>query len=131
GLPNNQQYTTARDMAILGIALREHFPKHYSYFSTRSFTLGKARYGNHNRLLGRVKGVDGIKTGYIRASGFNLVSSVRDNGRSIVAVVMGGQSGRSRDDHMAALIREHLPRASRRDSGPVVASRKLTPGTTA
>ena len=123
GLPNAQQHTTARDMAILGIALREHFPRHYSYFSTRSFTLGKQRFGNHNRLLGRVQGVDGIKTGYIRASGFNLVSSVQDNGRSIVAVVMGGQSGRSRDDHMAALIREHLPKASRSGGGNLVAGR--------
>ena len=63
-------------MAILGIALREHFPQYYAYFSTRSFNYGKQRMANHNRLLGRVKGVDGIKTGYTRASGFNLVSSV-------------------------------------------------------
>ena len=128
GLPDNAQYTTARDMAILGIALREHFPRHYSYFSTRSFQLGKARYGNHNRLLGRIEGVDGIKTGYIRASGFNLVSSVKTNGRSIVGVVMGGKTGRSRDDHMAALIREYLPKASRGNGGDLIASRQLTPG---
>jgi D-alanyl-D-alanine carboxypeptidase len=121
GLPNSAQKTTARDMAILGIALREHFPQHYSYFSTRSATIAGNRYGNHNRLLGRIEGVDGIKTGYIRASGFNLVSSVQSNGRSIVAVVMGGQTGRSRDDHMAALIREHLPRASRGGGGPLLA----------
>ena len=76
GLPNGAQHTTARDMATLGIALREHFPQYYDYFSTRSFTYGKRRMANHNRLLGRVKGVDGIKTGYTRASGFNLVSSV-------------------------------------------------------
>ena len=131
GLPNTQQYTSARDMAILGVALREHFPRRYDYFSTRSFAYGKQRITTHNRLLGRVKGVDGIKTGYTRASGFNLVTSVQSDGRSVVAVVMGGQSGRSRDDHMAALIREHLPRASRKDAGPLVASRKLTPGATA
>jgi len=129
GLPNPQQYTSARDMAILGVALREHFPRRYDYFATRSFAYGKQRINTHNRLLGRVKGVDGIKTGYTRASGFNLVTSVQSDGRSIVAVVMGGKSGRSRDDHMAALIREHLPRASRKDAGPLVASRKLTPGT--
>ncbi|MBE0693661.1 MAG: D-alanyl-D-alanine carboxypeptidase, partial [Aquamicrobium sp.] len=128
GLPNAQQYTTARDMAILGVALREHFPRRYDYFATRSFAYGKQRISTHNRLLGRIEGVDGIKTGYTRASGFNLVTSVRSNGRSVVAVVMGGQSGKSRDDHMAALIREHLPRASRKDNGPLVASRKLTPG---
>ena len=128
GLPNTQQFTTARDMAILGVALREHFPQHYSYFSTRSFKLGKNRISTHNRLLGRVEGVDGIKTGYTRASGFNLVSSVQSNGRSIVAVVMGGQSGRSRDDHMAALIRDYLPKASRKGGGDLLAARKPVPG---
>lgn len=123
GLPNDQQVTTARDMAVLGYAIREHFPQHYGYFDTRSFTFGKQRFGNHNRLLGRVTGVDGIKTGYIRASGFNLVTSVRTGGRSLVAVVMGGQSGASRDAHMAELVREHLPRASRNRSNPMLVAR--------
>ncbi|NMG41243.1 D-alanyl-D-alanine carboxypeptidase [Chelativorans sp. ZYF759] len=122
GLPNNRQVTTARDMAILGLAVREHFPDLYPYFSTRQFNFAGQTIGNHNRLLGRVTGVDGIKTGFIRASGFNLVTSVRTGGRSIVAVVMGGQSGASRDNHMAALIQEHLPRAStNRPSQPLVA----------
>ena len=124
GLPNSEQYTTARDMAILGVALREHFPQYYDYFSTRSFKYGKQTITTHNRMFGRVKGVDGIKTGYIRASGFNLVTSVQDNGRSVVAVVMGGQSARSRDNHMAELLREHLPRASRGGGGNLLASRK-------
>ncbi len=93
GLTASGQTTTARDMATLGIALREHFPRRYSYFQTRLFTFGNRRYGNHNKLLGRVRGVDGIKTGYTNASGFNLVSSVQHNGRSIVAVVMGGRTG--------------------------------------
>jgi len=122
GLPNPQQHSTARDLATLGIALREHFPQYYSYFSTRSFQYGKQRLNNHNRLLGRVKGVDGIKTGYTRASGFNLVSSVQDGNRSIVAVVMGGKSGASRDNHMAQLIKTWLPKASnRRGGGDLVA----------
>lgn len=121
GLPNNAQFTTARDMATLGIALREHFPQYYSYFSIRSFQYGKQRIANHNRLLGRVRGVDGIKTGYTRASGFNLVSSVADGDRRIVAVVMGGQSGSARDQHMANLIAEYLPKASGRKGGPLVA----------
>jgi D-alanyl-D-alanine carboxypeptidase len=128
GLPDPNQVTTARDMAILGIALREHFPHHYSYFSTRSFTFGKTRMGNHNKLLGRVKGVDGIKTGYTRASGFNLVSSVRVDGRNVVAVVMGGRTGASRDAQMTDLIRRYLPKASRRSTGPIVAARKLSRG---
>ncbi len=117
GLPNPAQRSTARDMATLGIALREHFPQYYDYFSTRSFQYGKQRLANHNRLLGRIKGVDGIKTGYIRASGFNLVSSVSDGNRRIVAVVMGGQTARSRDDHMAQLIKTWLPKASPRKGG--------------
>ena len=121
GLPDTAQYSTARDMAILGIALREHFPQYYDYFSTRSFSYGKQRMANHNRLLGRVKGVDGIKTGYTRASGFNLVSSVSTGGKKVVAVVMGGQTGRSRDNHMAELIRKYLPKASGRDGGDLVA----------
>ena len=122
GLPNAAQHSTARDMATLGIALREHFPQYYSYFSTRSFKYGKQRLANHNRLLGRIKGVDGIKTGYTRASGFNLVSSVSDGNRRIVAVVMGGQTAKSRDKHMAELIRTWLPKASvKRGSGDLVA----------
>ncbi|MCT7375658.1 D-alanyl-D-alanine carboxypeptidase [Chelativorans salis] len=112
GLPNSAQKTTARDMARLGIALREHFPQYYSYFSTRSFTYGGRRINTHNNLLGRVTGVDGIKTGYIRASGFNLVSSVSTGGKSIVAVVMGGRTARSRDAHMVNLIQRTLPKAS-------------------
>ena len=121
GLPNPAQHSTARDMATLGIALREHFPQYYGYFSTRSFTWGKQRLANHNRLLGRVKGVDGIKTGYTRASGFNLVSSVSDGNRRIVAVVMGGTSGAARDNQMAALIKTYLPKASPRGGGNLVA----------
>jgi D-alanyl-D-alanine carboxypeptidase len=122
GLPNPAQHTTARDMATLGVALHEHFPQYYDYFSTRSFSYGKQRLANHNRLLGRIKGVDGIKTGYTRASGFNLASSVSDGNRRIVAVVLGGRTGKSRDDHMAELIRTWLPKAStRRGGGDLVA----------
>ncbi|WP_245410664.1 D-alanyl-D-alanine carboxypeptidase [Notoacmeibacter marinus] len=121
GLPDGKQVTTARDMARLGIALREHFPEYYDYFSARSFSYRKTRYGNHNKLLGRVRGVDGIKTGYTRASGFNLVSSVRTDGRSIVAVVMGGRTGASRNAQMKKLIAEYLPKASRRGAGNLIA----------
>jgi D-alanyl-D-alanine carboxypeptidase len=112
GLPNPSQVTTARDMATLGIALRQNFPQYYGYFSTRSFTYGRSRMGNHNKLLGRVAGVDGIKTGYTRASGFNLVTSVKQGNRLVVAVVMGGKTGRARDQHMAALVKKYAPKAS-------------------
>ena len=121
GLPNSRQYTTAKDMALLGIALREHYPHYYKYFSARSFKFGKHSYRNHNRLLGQIRGYDGVKTGYTRASGFNLVSSVEDKGRSIVAVVLGGRTGKSRNAQMAKLIREHLPKASRGRDRIVVA----------
>jgi len=100
-------------MATLGRALRDHFPQYYGYFSTRSFAWQGSRIPNHNRLLGRVSGVDGIKTGYTRASGFNLVSSVDRNGRMIVAVVLGGASGKARDQRMAGLIDAYLSQASR------------------
>jgi len=126
GLPDPAQKTTARDMAILGMSLREHFPKYYSYFSTRSFAFGRTRMSNHNKLLGRVKGVDGIKTGYTRASGFNLVSSVKSGDRKIVAVVMGGASGRSRDAEMERLIATYMPKARSSGGGnPLIAARTI------
>jgi D-alanyl-D-alanine carboxypeptidase len=121
GLPASGQLTTARDMARLGVALREHFPQYYGYFATRVFTYGKARMGNHNRLLGVVKGMDGIKTGYTRASGFNLVSSVERDGRSIVAVVLGGKSGKSRNEQMRTIIDKHIGKASRGGDKLIVA----------
>ena len=104
GLPNTEQYTTAMDMAMLGIALRKNFPEYYSYFKLRTFSYNGRTYKSHNRVLDRFNGADGIKTGYINASGFNLVSSVKKDGRNIVAVVMGGRSGRSRDDDMVRLL---------------------------
>ncbi len=117
GLPNTAQMTTARDQARLGIALRQHFPQYYGYFSTRSFKFGKQVIGNHNRLLGNVRGVDGIKTGYTRAAGFNLATSAEADGRSIVAVVLGGKSGGSRDTTMRKLVAAYLPKASGSRSG--------------
>ena len=125
GLPDGAQKTTARDMATLGIALREHYPKYYSYFSTRSFAFGKSRMANHNRLLGQVAGVDGIKSGYTRASGFNLVTSVKSGDRKLVAVVMGGTSGAERNNTMKKLIATYLPKASTRSGGALVATRKI------
>lgn len=113
GLPNSAQITTARDMATLGRALQDHFPKHYKFFATRSFKFKGKTYSNHNRLLGRVDGVDGIKTGFTRASGFNLVSSVKSRGRHVVAVVIGGDTGKARDRRMTSLIKKYLPKATK------------------
>ena len=112
GLPNPGQVTTARDMATLGRALRDRFPLHYGYFSTRSFVWRGREIGSHNRLLGRVDGVDGIKTGYTRASGYNLVTSLKDDKRYVVGVVMGGRTGAARDAQMEGLLEQYLPRAT-------------------
>ena len=127
GLPNTAQMTTARDQARLGMALRQHFPQYYGYFSTRSFKFGKQTIGNHNRLLGSVDGVDGIKTGYIRAAGFNLVTSAQRDGRSIVGVVMGGRSGASRDAQMRKLVGEYFPKASRGGKAALIAQTPSAP----
>ncbi len=125
GLPNTAQMTTARDQARLGIALRQHFPQYYGYFSTRSFSFGKQTIGNHNRLLGAVRGVDGIKTGYTGAAGYNLATSAQADGRSIVAVILGASSGARRNAQMTALVKRYLPEASTgRSSGDLVAKVK-------
>src|SRR5271156_4684381 len=100
GLPNDEQITTARDLTVLARATEERFPKYFHYFSTHEFDYAGEIIGNHNHLLGRVDGVDGIKTGYTRASGFNLLTSVHRDGRSLVAVVMGGRTSGARDRMM-------------------------------
>ena len=127
GLPDSAQVTTARDQAILGRAIQERFPRYYRYFSTRSFTFRGQRIGNHNRLLGRVEGVDGIKTGYIRASGFNLVTSVKRDGRHVVAVVLGGASAGARDARMHQLLAQHVDKASTKRTAPMIAEARDTP----
>ncbi len=124
GLPNDDQITTARDQALLGRAIQERFPQYYKYFSTRSFTYHGEAMGNHNHLLGSVEGVDGIKTGFTRASGFNLVTSVHRDGRFIVAVVLGGHSSFERDAHMRELISTHIKEASLRHTAPALAERQ-------
>jgi D-alanyl-D-alanine carboxypeptidase len=130
GLPDNDQVTTARDQSILGRAIQERFPKYYKYFSTRSFTFRGQSISNHNHLLGRVDGVDGIKTGYIGASGFNLVTSVHRGNRYLVAVVMGGSSAGSRDAKMRDLISDKIAQASTSRTAPMVAEGGAPSGAT-
>ncbi|QRE74560.1 D-alanyl-D-alanine carboxypeptidase [Methylobacterium aquaticum] len=122
GLPDADQITTARDLTILARAIQERFPRYYRYFQTRSFAFKGRVIGNHNHLVGRVEGVDGIKTGYTRDSGFNLMTSARIGERHIVAVVLGGKSGASRDVIMTKLVRANLPiaYAGARTAPPVV-----------
>jgi D-alanyl-D-alanine carboxypeptidase len=118
GLPDNGQVTTARDMALLGAALRRDFPQYFPLFTTKEFIYQGRRYGSHNRVVGRLKGVDGIKTGYINASGFNLVSSFKQDGFNIVGVVMGGNTAAERDNRMVALLqRTHQKLLAERKTG--------------
>ncbi|RWO47958.1 MAG: D-alanyl-D-alanine carboxypeptidase [Mesorhizobium sp.] len=108
GLPDGGQMTTARDMAVLGMALRQRFPQQFHYFSESDFMFRGRLVRGHNDMLGRVRGVDGIKTGYIRASGFNIVTSYNADGRNLIVVVMGADSARQRNDHVEALIQRSL-----------------------
>ena len=121
GLPNDEQITTAHDLTILGRSLEERFPRYFRYFSTAQFDFDGEIIGNHNHLLGRVDGVDGIKTGYTRASGFNLLTSVHRDGRSLIAVVMGGRSAAGRDRIMENLIADHIAEASTAHTATAVA----------
>jgi D-alanyl-D-alanine carboxypeptidase len=121
GLPDPEQVTTARDMLTLAMRMQDDFPDHYRLFSTRSFTFGGTTYRTHNALLGRFPGVDGIKTGYTRASGFNLVSSYHAGGKHVVAAVFGGVSAGLRDAHMRMLLARAIDTASTertRKAGP-------------
>jgi len=104
GLPHRAQLSTAKDMSILARALLRDFPEYYHYFSTPSFTFDGVTHSNHNRLLKTYPGADGFKTGYIRASGFNLVASATRDGRRIIGVVFGGRSSSHRNRHMAKLL---------------------------
>jgi D-alanyl-D-alanine carboxypeptidase len=126
GLPDDDQVTTARDQATLGRAIQERFPRYYRYFSTASFTFRGHAIKNHNHLIGSVEGVDGIKTGYTRASGFNLVTSMRRGNRHLVGVVLGGRSGGSRDNIMRNLLAENLDKAATRHTVAAVTERNTT-----
>jgi len=117
GLPDTRQQTTARDIATLSQALLEDYPQFYGYFQTPSIKWGRVYAKNHNNLLGKVEGVDGIKTGYTRASGFNLATSVMRNGHRLIAVVMGGETALSRDNQMRFLIEQSFASLESRASG--------------
>jgi D-alanyl-D-alanine carboxypeptidase len=120
GLPNDEQFTTARDQATLGRAIFERFPSYYRYFSTRSFDFRGKSIRNHNHLLGQVEGVDGIKTGYVNASGFNIVTSAARAGKRVIAVVFGGRTARARDAKVTSLIESNINGASPKRTVPPV-----------
>ncbi len=121
GLPDDQQITTARDQATLGRAIQDRFPNYYRYFATRTFDYRGNSIRNHNHLLGTVDGVDGIKTGYIHESGFNIVTSVRRANHHIIAVVFGGRTADARDARVRGLIESNVNVAAvKRTAPPVV-----------
>lgn len=120
GLPNRRQLSTARDMAVLANRLVQDFPQQYRYFSRQRYTFRGKEFKNHNTLLRTYPGTDGIKTGYIRASGFNLAASVTRNGRRLIGVVFGGRTAKSRDRHMAKLLERAFNKVSVAATKPTV-----------
>ncbi len=119
GLPNNEQITTAYDLAILGRDIQARFPRYYRYFSLHEVAYRGQRIHNHNHLMDRVEGMDGIKTGYTAASGFNLLSSVKRDGHYLITVVMGGRSAHARDAYMENLIEAQIDSAGGRGATQV------------
>jgi len=111
GLPNPRQITTAKDQATLGLRLMRDFPQYYPYFRLTSFSFQGRDIRGHNRLVSKFQGTDGIKTGYINASGFNLVSSVRRGDRRLVGVVLGGRTAARRDAYMMQMLTNAFPKA--------------------
>jgi len=121
GLPDDDQISTARDQALLGRAIQDRFPRYYKYFSTQAFEFRGETIRGHDHLLSEVEGVDGIKTGFTRASGFNLLTSLHRDGRYLVAVVMGGTTASERDARMRELLADHIKEAALRRTAPMIA----------
>ena len=128
GLPNRSQVTTARDMSILGLRMIQDFPQYYAYFSQRSFKFGKSTFRNHNKLLTDYPGTDGIKTGFINASGFNLVASVKRYDRRLIGVVIGGRTGKSRNARMIKLLDNAFLKLRRSGAIAALPAPRLAPG---
>ncbi len=120
GLPDDRQLTTAHDEAILARALQDRFPQYFHYFALRAYVYHGRSMRNHNHLLGRVDGVDGMKTGYIHDSGFNIVTDVHRRGRHLIVAVFGGRSARVRDAHVIGLIDSHIKLAATKRTAPKV-----------
>lgn len=127
GLHHPSQVTTASDMAKLGIALRRDYPKFYPLFSKKSFIFRGNVITSHNRVMNRYRWADGLKTGFISASGFNLVTSASRPEGKVVAVVLGGHSARARDDHMIALLDRGYERIIGKNPGTQVAAIERAP----
>lgn len=122
GFHNPKQITTAKDMALLGIALKKHFPQYFKYFSYKSFTYNGVEYKGHNRVMENYPGADGLKTGFVNASGFNLVTTASRRGINIVGVVIGGRSQASRDAQMVKLLDYGFEKAAQQKSQTYIAA---------
>ena len=120
GLPDNRQLTTARDIAVLSRSVMRDYPQYYSYFGLRQFSYRGEVMNNHNHLLDSMPGVDGLKTGFINASGFNLAASAVRDGRRLIAVVLGGSSTAARDNNVQDLLSVGFDVLRRRDRGETV-----------
>ncbi|MFW6027361.1 MAG: serine hydrolase [bacterium] len=115
GLYHRGQITTARDMATLALRIQKDFPQYYHFFKSLKVTWKGRTWSTHNRLMKYFPGADGLKTGYIRASGFNLITSARRGNMHLVGVVMGGRKSRSRDGHMVNILERNFARLLKRD----------------
>ncbi len=118
GLHDERQYTSPRDLALLAMAIRRDFPQYLDYFSIEGLLADGKEMPNHNNLIGRFPGADGMKTGYICPSGFNLVASATRDGRTLLAVVVGGTSVDARDEQAAAMLARGF--ASSPGTGPEI-----------
>lgn len=127
GLPDAHQVTTARDMAVLAMALKSHFPQYYSFFKAQSFSFRGRTYTTHNRAMLMIPGGEGMKTGYINASGFNVVTTVTQKGKHLVGVVMGGRTAATRDAHMVKLIGQSYAMLEQGRTNTNYATRNMKP----
>lgn len=125
GLPNRGQLSTARDMATLAQHLMSDFPQYYSYFAQTKFTYAGTTFRGHNKFLARYAGADGLKTGYISASGYNLAGSAKRDGTRLIGVVFGGKSANQRDSHLATLMDKGFVEAAEHDRPPYPARKPL------
>lgn len=125
GLPNRGQLSTARDMSVLARSLMNDFPQYYDFFSRTKFTYGDTTFRGHNKFMSRYPGADGLKTGYINASGFNLAASAKRDGHRLIGVVFGGKSAKQRDRHLASLMDKGFVAADEYGRPPYPARRPL------
>lgn len=127
GLHNNEQKTTARDMAILASAIYHHFPEYYDLFSTKTFSYKGKKYSTHNHLLKHFKGADGMKTGYTRKAGYNIITSAQWGNKRVIAVTMGHKTLKNRDYKVADLMKSGLTKLNNKSNRKLYAKLDIPP----